>query len=222
MLEQIATIKIVQQGRRKACPYDGLLVYLRPVFIHISQSTPYQQWPDEQLVQQYRQSADQQVLAVLYQRYNGLVLGVCLKYLKDAEAAADAALDIYEELVSKVTRYEIDNFKGWLHTLTRNHCLMKLRSGKGKQTVELPEGLMQSEEMVHLNGVMEKEEHLTQLEQCIDKLSVEQRQVVQLFYLQEKCYNDITELTGLPWNIVRSHIQNGRRNLKICMDQYAR
>jgi RNA polymerase sigma factor (sigma-70 family) len=173
-------------------------------------------------VQQYKHTRNQELLAVLYQRYNGLVFGVCLKYLKDAEAAADASLDIYEELVQKVVKYEIDNFKGWLHTLTKNHCLMKLRSGKNKQTVDLPESIMQSEEIVHLNGIMEKEEHLTQLESCIEKLNAEQKQVVQLFYLQEKCYNDITELTGLPWNVVRSHIQNGRRNLKICMDHYAR
>ncbi len=158
----------------------------------------------------------------MYQRYSGLIFGVCLKYLKDAEAAADASLDIYEELVQKVARFEIDNFKGWLHTLTRNHCLMKLRSGKGKQTVELPEALMQLDETVHLNGVMEKEEHLNQLEACIEGLNAEQKQVVQLFYLQEKCYNDITSVTGLSWNTVRSHIQNGRRNLKICMDQHAR
>jgi RNA polymerase sigma-70 factor (ECF subfamily) len=191
-------------------------------FYGISQAQLYQQLPDEELVRLYKQLKDQQLLAALYQRYNGLVFGVCLKYLKDAEAAADAGIDIYEELVQKVLKYDIDNFKGWLHTLTRNHCLMKLRSGKGKQTVELPEQLMQSEEMVHLNGVMEKEEHLTQLEGCIDKLGTEQKQVVQLFYLQEKCYNDITDMTGLPWKTVRSHIQNGRRNLKICMDQYAR
>ena len=193
----------------------------RLIFTAINLSATYQQLPDDELVQQYKQQKDQQLLAVLYQRYSGLVFGVCLKYLKDAEAAADASLDIYEELVQKVVKYEIDNFKGWLHTLTRNHCLMKLRSGKGKQTVELPEAVMQSEETVHLEEVMEKEANLTQLEACIDKLIAEQKQVVQLFYLQEKCYNDITTLTGLPWNTVRSHIQNGRRNLKICMEQYA-
>lgn len=181
----------------------------------------YQQLPDETLVQQYKQLKDQQFLAILYQRYNGLIFGVCLKYLKDPEASADASLDIYEELIQKVLKYDIDNFKGWLHTVTRNHCLMKLRSGKNKHLVELPEHLMQIEETVHLNGVMEKEAHLTQLENCIEKLNSEQRQVVQLFYLQEKCYNDITQQTGLPWNVVRSHIQNGRRNLKICMDQHA-
>ncbi len=207
---------------QQSCTEAGGEVFQLIFTAIIKAITTYQQLPDEALVQQYKQSKDQQFLAILYQRYSGLIFGVCLKYLKDPEAASDASLDIYEELTQKVLKYEIDNFKGWLHTLTRNHCFMKLRSGKNKHLVELPEHLMQMEETVHLNGVMEKEEHLTQMEHCIDKLNAEQKQVVRLFYLQEKCYNDITTQTGLPWNVVRSHIQNGRRNLKICMDQHAR
>ncbi len=186
----------------------------------INQSTTYNQLTDTELVQMYKQSTDQNLLATLYKRYADLVFGVCLKYLKDADAAADAGLDIYEELVKKVLKHEIDYFKGWLHTLTRNHCLMKLRSQKNKRTVDLPDHLMQIEEAVHLNGAVEKEATLTLMEGCIEQLNVDQKKVVQLFYLQEKCYNDITAITGLEWNMVRSHIQNGRRNLKLCMEQH--
>ncbi len=171
---------------------------------------------------QYKKTGDQVLLATLYQRYSDLVFGVCMKYLKDPDAAADAGLDIYEELVTKVLKHEIEYFKGWLHTLTRNHCLMKLRSQKNKRTVDLPDHLMQTEETVHLNGVMEKEDQFNRLEGCIEQLNPEQKKVVQLFYLEEKCYNDITSITGLEWNMVRSHIQNGRRNLKLCMEQHGK
>ena len=186
----------------------------------IANLQPYHQLSDSELVFHYKQTTDQKYLAALYQRYADLVYGVGLKYLKDAEASADAGLDIYEELVSKVLKHEIDFFKGWLHTLTRNHCLMKLRSQKNKRTVDLPDQLMQTEETVHLNGVMEKENQLTLMEGCIEQLNPDQKKVVQLFYLEEKCYNDISTITGLEWNMVRSHIQNGRRNLKLCMEQH--
>ena len=160
------------------------------------------------------------MLAVLFGRYADLVFGVCLKYFKEPETSRDACSDIYAELVQKLLKYEVDNFKGWLHTLTKNHCLMKLRSGKKHQTVELPEYFMQSEDGLHLDGVIEKEKHLQQMEMCIETLSGDQKQAVTLFYLQEKCYNEITEMTGMTWNTVRSHIQNGRRNLKICMEKH--
>ncbi len=179
----------------------------------------YNQHTDLELITEYKQSQNQTVLAALYTRYADLVYGVCLKYFKDPEMAKDAGIDIYEELVTKVVRHEIENFRGWLHVLSKNHCLMKLRSSKKHINVEFSENFMQSEEMWHLNGVIKKEEDLTQLENCIKTLTEEQKKAVTLFYIQEKSYNEITALTGQPWNEIRSQIQNGRRNLKICMEK---
>ena len=173
---------------------------------------------DKELLLLYKGSGDLKSLGDLYQRYMELVYGVCLKYLKDPEKAKDSVMQIFEELVFKLKKHDVENFKSWLYQLAKNHCLMQLRTPKNLKTVELPETLMQSEENVHLNGVLEKEENFKKLEYCLGTLSEEQRKVVQLFYLESKCYNEIVELTGMEWNQVRSFIQNGRRNLKICME----
>jgi len=148
-----------------------------------------------------------------------LVYGVCLKYFKDSERAKDSVMQIFEELVIKLKKHEVENFRGWLHQLTKNYCLMQLRTPRNLNTVELPASLMQSEENVHLNGVLEKEENFKKLEYCLGTLCDEQRRAVQLFYMEGKCYNEIVELMGQEWNQVRSFIQNGRRNLKICMEK---
>ena len=174
---------------------------------------------DTELVLAYRQYGDLKVLGDLYQRYMELVYGVCLKYLKEPELAQDAVMQIFEELVSKLKKHEVDNFRGWLHQVSKNYCLMQLRTPKNLKTVELPSLLMQNEEDVHLNGVMEKEESFQKLEKCIASLPDEQKTVIKLFYLDGKCYNEIVEITGLEWNHVRSSIQNGRRNLKLCMEK---
>lgn len=175
--------------------------------------------PDEDLVAAYKADGDQKVLSDLYQRYMELVYGVCLKYFKDDENARDAVLSIYEELISKVKRYEIQHFKSWLYQLAKNYCLMKLRSDKRFTKSNTDVTLMQNEEEVHLNGVLEKEEHFKHMYFCLQQLVPEQKQVVELFYLNGKCYNEIAETTGIEWNKVRSFIQNGRRNLKNCMDK---
>ena len=174
---------------------------------------------DLELVALYKKSGELSVLGVLYERYMDLVYGVCLKYLKEGEAAKDATMQIFEELVSKLHKYEVENFKSWLHTLAKNHCLMQLRTPKNLKTVEFNTELMQTGEDVHLNGIFQKEEQLKQLEQCMETLTTEQKQSVELFYLQNKCYKEISEITGTEWNKVRSLIQNGRRNLKICMEK---
>ncbi|MGF2414145.1 RNA polymerase sigma factor [Ferruginibacter sp.] len=175
---------------------------------------------DKELVAAFKESGDSNYLSKLYQRYMDLVFGVCLKYFKDAERCKDAVMDIYEELNTKLKQHEVDNFKGWLHVLARNYCLMQLRSPRNMKTTEFSANFMQSEENTHLNSeVLEKESNFIKLEQCLDTLSNEQRQSVQLFYLENKCYNEIAVITGLEWNKVRSYIQNGRRNLKLCMDE---
>lgn len=175
--------------------------------------------PDDELVQSYRSTGDLKVLSELYQRYMDLVYGVCLKYLKEPGEAKDAVLSIFEQLISKLQKHEVNYFKAWLYQVSKNHCLMILRSEQKFRKAQIDVSLMQNEEPVHLNGELEKEENFKHMHFCLGQLVAEQKNVLELFYLDGKCYNEIVALTNIEWNKVRSFIQNGRRNLKICMDK---
>jgi len=175
---------------------------------------------DTDLVKQYKSGGDINVLGELYSRYMELVYGVCLKYFKDPEEAKDAVINIFEELVTKLKKYEVTNFKSWLYQLAKNHCLMKIRSGKSKPVV-VDVDIMHLGENNHPENGSEKEERLNGMENCIENLPAEQKQAIQLFYLQGKCYKEIADLTETDINKVRSFIQNGRRNLKICIEKQA-
>ena len=174
--------------------------------------------PDKELIEKYKASGSLDILGELYQRYMDLVYGVCLKYLKEPEDAKDCVLNIFEELVTKLKKHDVDNFKGWLYQLAKNHCLMRLRKQK-PVTVNIDVSFMQSEENIHLDGELEKEENFKQMQYCLGQLNDEQRRVIELFYLKNKCYKEISEITAIEINKVRSFIQNGRRNLKICMEK---
>ena len=174
---------------------------------------------DQELVHLYQQDHQQEVLAQLYLRYSDLIYGTCVKYLKDQELAKDAVIDIYQEVMVKLKVHTVENFKSWLYVFAKNHCLMRLRKDKKMPTVEFDPGFMQSQEFTHLDVVLEKEQQLNSLENCMEQLAEEQRNSVRLFYLENKCYNEIAEITGYEWNKVRSLIQNGKRNLKICMEK---
>jgi RNA polymerase sigma-70 factor (ECF subfamily) len=176
--------------------------------------------PDDQaLIDAYRSSADLKILGELYQRYLDLLYGVCLKYLGDRETAKDAVMDLFEELARKLQKHEVTHFKGWLYTLAKNHCLMKLRSAGKTRMQSFDPDHMQKAEDWHLKDKIDQEEQFDQLSACIEALPPDQRTAIRLFYLENKCYKEIETATGMEWNKVRSHIQNGRRNLKICMQQ---
>ena len=175
---------------------------------------------DHDLVQLYKTAGNIDTLGELYQRYMELVYGVCLKYMKEPEEAKDCVINIFEELVIKLKKHEVDNFKPWLYQLAKNHCLMKLRSKKGRP-VNIDIDVVHLSENIHLDGVMDKELRLTSMESCIEQLPPDQRQAIQLFYLEEKCYKEVAGMINTDINKVRSFIQNGRRNLKICMEKQA-
>jgi len=170
---------------------------------------------------EFKRTGQQEMLATLFLRYSDLLYGVCLKYLEDAEEAKDAVMNIYQELLRKVPLHEIQHFKSWVYVLTKNFCLMQLRKTKKNITVNLDQQAVQSEDFSHLDDVMDQEETFNRLEDCMNKLSGDQEKTIRMFYYENKCYNEITENTGLDWNKVRSLIQNGRRNLKNCMEKNA-
>jgi len=144
---------------------------------------------------------------------------VCLKYLKDRDESKDAVMQLFEKLIQTLRNHEVDNFKSWLYVTTRNYCLMQIRARKGKFTQEFSAEFMENQVLLHPEDEPELEGNLTRLEKCIETLINEQKQCIQLFFLQEKCYKDIAQFTGFDLNQVKSFIQNGKRNLKICMER---
>ena len=177
---------------------------------------------DASLIRQYKASGDLVVLGELYDRYMHLVFGVCMKYLKEEEVAKDATMDIFEKLVVSLKEHEVQNFKSWLHVVAKNHCLMQLRAAKSFSENGTPEHLsnMESEVFLHLNGEDDTEEQLVLMEKGLAALTVEQKECIELFYLQQKCYKEIVEITGYELKKVKSYIQNGKRNLKIFVQEY--
>ncbi len=172
---------------------------------------------DDVQLDSYRKSGDVAVLGELFEKYVPLIYGVCLKYLKDEEASKDAVMGIFEELIEKVKQHDIKQFRSWVYVLSRNYCLMQLRSGKKLEQVSLDE-VMEFTPFLHPED-NNKEEALTALERCMEKLIPVQKQSVDLFYLKEKCYKEIADITGFSLNDVKSYIQNGKRNLKICLEK---
>ena len=178
---------------------------------------------DEALVEGYQKKGDMAQLGQLYQRYTGLVFGVCMKYLKNEDDSKDAVMQIFEKLIVSLKKHEVSNFKGWLHILTKNHCLMWLRSQKNIHYKDIQEiNLEKNVELtyhLHPNNRPGLEKGLEDLKTAITSLPQGQKECIELFYLHEKCYKEIVDITGFELKKVKSYIQNGRRNLKIYMEK---
>lgn len=173
---------------------------------------------DAVLLERYSKTGDLAVLGDLFQRHSEMVYYVCYRYLQDAEDSKDAVMQIFEELIVKVNKQEIRGFGKWLYVLSRNHCLMRLRANKNKQHVSIEDFVEFPVDMHPDADPEEKERELSALEACVEKLSEKQRRSIDLFFLKEKCYQEVATITGYGMKEVKSYIQNGKRNLKICME----
>jgi RNA polymerase sigma factor (sigma-70 family) len=197
------------------------------MFFGKKHSTPSSQ----DLLTKYRQTGDLAILGKLYEPQMELVFGICFKYFKDEEEAKDATMQIFEELIEKLRKHEVENFPSWLATLSRNYCLMQLR----KKNLFVPstdyndnppdneeENVIPFMELIdnqHLTDEWDLEGNLTRLDKCLETLGKEQQQTITLFFLKEKTYQEIVSETGYELSKVKSYLQNGKRNLKNCIER---
>ena len=177
---------------------------------------------DQELLERYYDSRENDWLGILLQRYTLLLLGVCMKYLKDEEEARDCVQQIFVKVITELGKYRVVYFKSWIYTIARNHCLMKLRDQHG-HPAELSDAMLAAwDDEPGSNRHWEKEQWLEWMGQSLEELGKEQKRCVILFYLQKRSYQDIATETGFTLMQVKSHIQNGKRNLKLLMEKRAR
>lgn len=175
---------------------------------------------DQELLERFYATHDNQWLGQLLQRYTLLLLGVCMKYLKNEDEAKDAVQQIFLKAITELHKYRVEYFKSWLYMVAKNHCLMKLRDRQGKQSTEIKEQmLVVTDEAANKNVHIEKDRTLELMNESLGELNSEQKQCVTLFYLEKKSYQEIAIDTGFSLMQVKSYIQNGKRNLKLLLEQ---
>ena len=178
----------------------------------------YNESSDNELLEKFYADRDNKWLGILLPRYTLLLLGVCMKYLKNEHDAEDCVQQIFLKVINELQKYKVEYFKSWIYMIAKNHCLMKLRD-KGKHTAEFNDTMTSlPDEIEEKNRLIEKDILINKLMDAIIKLNPEQQQCVSLFYLEKKSYAEIVGITGYTMQQVKSFIQNGKRNLRLMIE----
>ena len=168
----------------------------------------------------YKESGNSYYLGELFDRYTPLLYGVCLKYLHDTDKSQNAVMQLLEDLLPKIASYEIIIFRTWIYSVVKNHCLQILRKERKEIVIDFNADIMESDEILYLlSGEDIDEEKTDALALCIEKLPEQQRSCIVLFFMDEMSYADISTKTGYSLKQIKSYIQNGKRNLKICIEK---
>lgn len=183
-------------------------------------SEKYKNYSDNEIISSYKATENSSFIGILYERYGHLVLGLCIKYLKNRDEAKDAVIQIFTDLMSDLKKHNVTYFKSWLYVYSKNFCLMVLRKRQSilKKELELNENVHMIMDFSDPKHLEEKENQIVLMEKAIEFLNPDQKICIELFYLKSKTYSEIVTITGYSNNDVKSYIQNGKRNLKIKME----
>ena len=174
---------------------------------------------DQELLERFYADHDNQWLGVLLERYTLLLLGVCMKYLKNEEQAKDSVQQIFLKAITELQKYRVEYFKSWIYMVAKNHCLMQLRDKPGKNIVEVKETIAAESVTPDKEDLLLNERTYDYLGESLKELNADQQLCVTLFYIEKKSYQQIAEQTGYTLMQVKSHIQNGKRNMKIIIEK---
>ncbi len=171
---------------------------------------------DDELLEKFYQSNNNEWLGILLQRYTLLLFGTCMKYLKDETKARDTVQQIFLKAISELSKYRVTYFKSWIYMVAKNNCLMQLRDKKVFTDISAREIVNDD---VDIESLRLKETDYNLLEISIEELNEDQKNCISLFYLQKKSYQEIVAVTNFTLMQVKSHIQNGKRNLRILIEK---
>jgi RNA polymerase sigma factor (sigma-70 family) len=181
---------------------------------------------DEELISGFKQSGNKTMFADLFKNHVNAIYGTCLFYLQDKDEAKDAVMNIFEKLMVELQVNDIKNFKAWLSFVVRNHCISAIRkknsifkNTKSYYDYEYNETSYETEEKIES---INDDVLLEYMQECLPKLKENQYKCIELFYLKDLSYQQVSELTGYDINEVKSYIQNGKRKLKLLIEELSR
>lgn len=172
------------------------------------------QLSDQELIEQYKRTSNSWYAGELFRRYTQLISAVAYNYLQNDVETEDAVMEVFEIILRDLQHHEVNNFKTWVYSVTKHHCLKKIRRD-GKATIDVEQALLHVPiDESPKTEALQLEKQIQKLEDAITKLSNEQKQCIELFYFKQKSYKEVSDLTGYSVNEVKSYLQNGKRNLK--------
>jgi RNA polymerase sigma factor (sigma-70 family) len=179
--------------------------------------------PDEEIINRILKG-EQSAFAILVEKYQNYVFTLVLRFTENREDAEEIAQDVFVKAYRSLADFRGDSkFSTWLFTITRTTCLSFLR--KKKLDIQSLDNertglqLQNRESGFNANLVEQKSRH-TMLSQAISMLSVDDAQVLNLFYKAEQTLEEIGKIMGLDPNTVKVKLHRARQRLKEKMEKY--
>lgn len=186
---------------------------LSSMSLGIMASEPAHPWVDD--VRRARRG-DSNAFAALVKSVQRQVYGLCLRLLRTEAEAAEVAQETFLRAYQNLDRYDDARpFDLWVLTIARNQCLDLLRRRQKMKTddVEDHAHALTSGEPSLEDGAIARQERRS-LEDAMATLSVDDREVLALYYVQKRTTKEIAEVMDVAPGTIMARLFRAREKLR--------
>jgi RNA polymerase sigma-70 factor (ECF subfamily) len=160
---------------------------------------------------------DRLAFRTLYARHNVRVFRFILRFIKDEGQAEDLIGEVFLDVWRQADRFEgRSSVSTWILGMARFKALSSLRKTTDAELDEEQAGAI-ADDADTPEVVAQKVDKAKAIRRCIDQLSNEHREIVDLVYYQEKSISEVAEIVGIPENTVKTRMFYARKRLQELM-----
>lgn len=169
---------------------------------------------DEEIVVKVR-SNDQELYSVIIERYQYKLMRYATHLVHDEDIALDIVQNSFIKAFINLNSFDIEKkFSSWIYRIVHNEAMNNIK--KYKKEIKMPEGFdFQSDEDITKD--FEQKENIAKVEKCLEKIPVLYSEPLSLYYLDEKTYEEISDILRIPMGTVATRISRAKIAMKhIC------
>jgi RNA polymerase sigma-70 factor (ECF subfamily) len=169
---------------------------------------------DEEIVDQVR-TTDKNLFAVIIERYQKKLLHYANSLIKDEDKAVDIVQTSFIKAFVNLNSFSIENkFSSWIYRIVHNEALNLIKKYPG-ETPLLDDIDFKSDEDIEENFI--KSETKSEITSCLKKIPIIYSEPLVLYYLEDKSYEEISDILRIPMGTVAVRISRAKKLMKnIC------
>ena len=173
-------------------------------------------WDESSLLNKYLQTGDLAFLLRLYKPYMHLVYGLAFNFVQDQKQSQEIVYCIFKKLIKEVKHQEIRLFSAWLYNLSLQFCKQWRQRGRSDiDKIVALGGKGQAPITYYDDDDAVFDQEISNMENEVKQLQAQQEKCVELFFEQQMCFEEISEITGWEVSQIKRHLKNVKRRANI-------
>lgn len=165
--------------------------------------------PDTSLIEKFKATGDNEYFSEIFRRHKKKLFEVCFRFSGHVAIAEELTQETFTKAFTNIDQFSGGNFYSWLFAIAKSVCINDLNK-RIRENRKIQEGAVEEQNDLERSIVL-----ASHVKTILNGLDPNQRICLKLFYIEGYSYKEVAQITGLSEEMVKSYMQNGKRNFEI-------